>query len=105
MDYLERLRRLCVDDELPGDADEPGSSILDPRAYHLVRLAALVAMAAAEPSIRSEVDDAIGVGVRPDEIVDVLSAVTTVAGRPRVVSAAPRIASALGEDLDLLANL
>lgn len=105
MDHWERLRQLCVDNDRPSDAGEPCSRILEPRAYHLVRLAALVAVAAAGPSIRREVDKALGAGIRPDEIVEVLSAVTTIVGRPRVVSAAPRIALALGEDIDLLANL
>lgn len=104
MDDMERLRRLSVNDESAfGDESAVvGSAVLDPRSAALARLAALVAVSAGEPSIRSAVDDAVGSGLTASEIVDVLGAVLPVVGRPRVVTAAPRIARALHEDLDLL---
>lgn len=104
MDYTERLRELIIDDARSDcDPDQAsGSARLDTRTRCLVRLGALVAVSAAEPSLHREIDDARGAGVAAEEIVAVLDAVRPVVGKPRVVSAAPKVASALGEDLDLL---
>jgi alkylhydroperoxidase/carboxymuconolactone decarboxylase family protein YurZ len=104
MDYAEHLRRLCIDDERIPDAwtGDPGPSALDARTRCLVRLGALVAVSATAPSIHREIDEAVSAGADADAIVGVLDAIMPVVGRPRVVTAAPKVAVALGVDLDLL---
>jgi alkylhydroperoxidase/carboxymuconolactone decarboxylase family protein YurZ len=108
LDYTDRLRRLAVhdqqiaaeltcgvDSEFPVDA-----AALDARALALVRLAALVAVGGAVPSYGAHADAAIDAGATAEEIVDVLVAVLPVVGLPCVVAAAPRLALALGQDVD-----
>lgn len=101
--YTERLRRLAVNEA--GAAGEDVRSLggptgLDPKTLALVGPAALVAVGAAEPSFGEQADAAVSAGASADEIVDVLIGVCTVVGVPRVVAAAPKLALALGHDLD-----
>lgn len=98
MDHAEQLRRLALDSH---DEVTPLGA-LDPKTGSLVRLGALVAVLAEVPSIRVEIDAAVGAGATEAEIVGVLDALLPVVGRPRVVAAAPKVALALGEDVDLL---
>ncbi|WP_435199299.1 carboxymuconolactone decarboxylase family protein [Janibacter sp. GS2] len=98
MDHWEYLRHLTLDSHEP--AAPPGA--LDAKARSLVRLGALVAVLATAPSVRAEIDVAVSTGATAAEIVDVLDTVLPVVGRPRVVAAAPKVALALGDDLDLL---
>jgi 4-carboxymuconolactone decarboxylase len=99
---MERLRRLTIN-STGGvgltfgvhDAEE-----LDPRTAALVRIAALVAVGGANPSYGELVDDAISAGASAAEIVCVLVDVASVVGLPAVVSAAPKVAVALGYDAD-----
>jgi alkylhydroperoxidase/carboxymuconolactone decarboxylase family protein YurZ len=108
VDYTDLLRRLALHDErLAADvlgadgASLPGRSLsLDPRTLALVRLAALVAVGGAVPSYSAQADAAVDAGATVDEIVDVLVSVTPVVGLPRVVAAAPKLALALGHDVD-----
>lgn len=102
-DYAQRLRRLAINHA--GDVDAVlGASFqpvaLDPKTQALVRLAALVAVGAAEPSFGEHADAAVSAGASADELVDVLIAIGSVVGTPRVVAAAPELALALGYDLD-----
>ncbi|WP_431797246.1 carboxymuconolactone decarboxylase family protein [Microbacterium kunmingense] len=99
MDYSDHLRRLTVDGDISDADDAPD---LDERTLSLVRLGALVCVAAAESSIRKEVDSAVAAGASPAQIVAVLDAISPIVGRPRIVKAAPKVAVALGDDLDLL---
>ena len=95
------LRRLAINDEhvIEDRAGiEPGR--LDPKTLALVRLAALVAVCGTVPSYGAEADAAIGADASPAEIVDVLLGVVAVVGIPSVVAAAPRLAMALGDDID-----
>lgn len=103
MDHIERLRRLVIND---GAAmREVGCpTTLDERTLALARIAALVALGGGELSFGAETDAAIAAGASPPEIVDVLMAVAPVAGTPRVVSAALRLAIALGCEDDLFAG-
>lgn len=103
MDYIERLRCLVIND---GAAmREVGCpTTLDERMLALARIAALVALGGGELSFGAETDAAIAAGASPPEIVDVLMAVAPVAGTPRVVSAALRLAIALGCEDDLFAG-
>ena len=116
LDYTDLLRRLSLHDKgvvtaVPGGAGTQGAGldpvldsvldpVLDPRTLALVRLAALVAMGGAVPSYGAEVDAAIDAGATAAEIVDVLVGVIPVVGLPRVVAAAPRLALALGHDVE-----
>ena len=104
MDYTERLRRLAMNDPtLAADVvDEIGTEPkeLDPRTLALVRLAALVAVGGAVPSFGEHADAAVNSGATVEEIVAVLVGVVPIVGLPCVVSAAPRLAMALGYDTD-----
>ncbi|WP_104165152.1 carboxymuconolactone decarboxylase family protein [Cryobacterium sp. N22] len=103
LDYVGRLRRLAISDSRAMDKiAETGweSTTLSPKTLALTRLAALVAIGASEPSFGDLADAAVGAGATPDEIVDVLIGVKAVVGAPRIVAAAPKVALALGYDLD-----
>jgi 4-carboxymuconolactone decarboxylase len=102
-DYLARLRRLAVNEA--GTAHAPTligaePTTITPKTLALARLAALVAIGAAEPSFGENADAAVGAGATPDEIVDILIGVSPVVGLPLVVAAAPKVALALGYDLE-----
>jgi len=101
--YAERLRRLATNDpramtDERGDSAQPVS--LDPRTLALVRLASLIAVGGSEPSFGEHADAALDAGASTNEIVDVLMGITSIVGLPRVVSAAPRLAQALGVDVE-----
>jgi alkylhydroperoxidase/carboxymuconolactone decarboxylase family protein YurZ len=105
MNYFERLRRLAINDahlaeDLMGSSGVEAGSTLDPKTLTLVRLAALVAIRGAQPSFGALTDGAVEAGATADEIVDVLAAVAAVVGLPCVVAAAPKVAIALGHDVD-----
>jgi 4-carboxymuconolactone decarboxylase len=108
LDYTEVLRRLSLHDEgvveevlCGAGTQSPGfDPILDPKALALVRLAALVAAGGSVPSYGAQADDAIDAGATAAEIVDVLVGVIPVVGLPCVVAAAPKLAMALGHEVD-----
>jgi alkylhydroperoxidase/carboxymuconolactone decarboxylase family protein YurZ len=104
VDYTDRLRSLGLNDARIADrslaAFGSDSLVLDPRTLELVRLAALVAVGGAVPSYGAQADSAVSAGASAAEIVDVLVGVIPVVGLPCVVAAAPKLALALGYDLD-----
>ena len=104
MDYMEMLRRVTINDERLAGHRADGAELevrhLDPKTLALVRLAALITIGGAVPSYGAQADVAVGAGATAAEIVDVLLAVIPVAGFPRVVAAAPKLALALGYDVD-----
>jgi len=104
MEYKEHLRRLAVhDNELVGSltADEtPRASALDERTTALVRIAATIALDAASASFQHAVALALAAGATRNEIVATLEAVTPITGTSRVVASAPKIALALGYDVE-----
>jgi len=105
LDYIDLLRRLSVHDagvaaEVLGEAGPVPAGVLDPKTLALVRLAALVAVGGAVPSYGAHTDAAVDAGATSAEIVDVLIGVAPVVGLPCVVSAAPRVALALGCNVD-----
>jgi 4-carboxymuconolactone decarboxylase len=65
-----------------------------------VRLAALIAVGGAIPSYGAQADAAASAGATAAEIVDVLVGVVPVVGLPSVVAAAPKLAMALGYDIE-----
>jgi 4-carboxymuconolactone decarboxylase len=104
-DYKEHLRRLAVHDEallevIAVEGGSYGPSVLDERTTALIRIAATVAVDAAPSSFQHAVALAIETGVTSDEIVASLEAVTPVTGAARVVQCAPKVALALGYDVD-----
>ena len=108
VDYTDLLRRLSLNDdriaaEVLRDAGSRSAKpplILDMRTLALVRLAALVAVGGAVPSYGAQADAAVEAGATVDEIVEVLLGVIPVVGLPCVVAAAPKLALALGHDVD-----
>ena len=104
MDYTDRLRRLAINDESLVENDlldlRAGPDGLDPKTLALARIAALVAVGGAEPSFGSQTDAAVSAAATPAEIVDVLVGIIPVVGLPRVVAAAPKVAMALGYDVE-----
>jgi alkylhydroperoxidase/carboxymuconolactone decarboxylase family protein YurZ len=107
VDDVERLlRRLALNDEesvgmvLANGPDLASSASLRPKVDLLVRLGALLALGAATSSLRATVERAIAAGATESEIVGVLIAVAPAVGLARVVSTAPRLAVAIGYDLE-----
>jgi alkylhydroperoxidase/carboxymuconolactone decarboxylase family protein YurZ len=108
VDYTDLLRRLSLHDERVATVVRSGGGpplagvdpALDARTLALVRLAALVAVGGAVPSYGAQADAAVDAGATVDEVVGVLVGVVPVVGLPRVVAAAPKLALALGHDLE-----
>ncbi|HEY3946104.1 MAG TPA: carboxymuconolactone decarboxylase family protein [Solirubrobacteraceae bacterium] len=107
MDEVERLlRQLALNDEpsvrevLVTGNDRVTTTGLDRKVGLLVRLGALLTLGAATSSLRVTVERAIQAGASEPEIVDVLVTVGPAVGLARVVAAAPRLAVALGYDLE-----
>jgi alkylhydroperoxidase/carboxymuconolactone decarboxylase family protein YurZ len=104
VDYTERLRRLAISDASflgsGGDQLSSEQGRLDAKSLALVRLGALVAVGGAEPSYGAQADAAVDAGATAVEIVDVLAGIISVVGLPCVVAATPKLALALGYDLN-----
>ena len=104
MDYTDRLRRLAINDAQLRDECVRGGSLgpreLDPKTFALVRLGALVAVGGEAASYGEHADAAVEAGASAPEIVDVLISVVPLVGLPKVVAAAPRLAIALGYDIE-----
>ncbi len=100
------LRRLALNDEralgmvLTRRVGGDGEPELSPKIELLVRLAALLSVGAATPSLREAVDQAAAAGATSSEIVAVLVAVGPAIGLASVVACAPRLAMAIGYDLE-----
>jgi alkylhydroperoxidase/carboxymuconolactone decarboxylase family protein YurZ len=104
-DYKQHLRCLAVHDEalvsvLLAGENAPGASVLNPKVAALARVAASIAVDAALYSIQHAVSFALAAGATSAEIVATLEAVTPVTGAARVVSSAPKVALALGYDVE-----
>ena len=106
VDETERLlRRLALNDEesvgmVLTSGSETSHAALLPKVDLLVQLGALLALGAATSSLRATVDRAIDAGATESEIVGVLIAVAPAVGLARVVSTAPRLAIAIGYDIE-----
>jgi 4-carboxymuconolactone decarboxylase len=103
-EYKQHLRRLAVHDEalleaIASDRSAFGGRI-DERTAALVRVAATIAVDAAPHSFQHAIALALAAGATSDEIVASLEAVTPVTGAARVVQCAPKVALALGYDVD-----
>jgi alkylhydroperoxidase/carboxymuconolactone decarboxylase family protein YurZ len=78
----------------------PAEGSLDPTVAALLRIASLIAAGADVLAYQREVNAAVGVGASSAQVIDVLSAVTPIIGSARAMTAAPRLALALGYDVD-----
>jgi 4-carboxymuconolactone decarboxylase len=83
------------------DGQVTGKLVLAPRVRTLVRLAALIAADASTTSLRWAVELACCAGADEDDIVRVLATVTPEVGFACVVATAPRLALAIGYEIDL----
>jgi 4-carboxymuconolactone decarboxylase len=107
VDEVERLLRLlALNDEksvqmvLVRAPECEARGALQPKVDLLVRLGALLALGASTTSLRATVRHAIEAGATESEIVGVLIAVAPAVGLARVVSTAPRLAMAIGYDIE-----
>jgi 4-carboxymuconolactone decarboxylase len=100
------LRRLALNDEkvlamvLTRQMGADRRSELSSKVERLVELGALLAVRAATPSLREAVHDASAAGATTDEIVGVLVCVGPTIGLASLVDSAPRLAMAIGYDLE-----
>jgi 4-carboxymuconolactone decarboxylase len=104
-EYKEHLRRLAVHDDALLEATVVEGScfappVIDETTAALVRVAATIAVDAAPCSFQHAVALALAAGATSDQIVASLEAVTPVTGAARVVQCAPKVALALGYDVD-----
>jgi 4-carboxymuconolactone decarboxylase len=104
-EYKQHLRRLAVHDDalLDALAVEGGTCTtptFDEKTAALLRVAATIAVDAAPHSFQHAIALALAAGATSDEIVASLEAVTPVTGAARVVQCAPKVALALGYDVD-----
>jgi 4-carboxymuconolactone decarboxylase len=106
IEYQERLRSMALSDDrfvesvLGMGQDTIEISRLDAKTHALVRLAALLAVGAAQSSYNESVERALAAGASVDEIVGLLIAVAPSVGLGRVVAAAPELGLALGYDVE-----
>jgi 4-carboxymuconolactone decarboxylase len=104
-EYKNHLRRLAVHDEalleaIAADGSSFAAEVIDERTAALIRVAATIAVDAPPASFQHAVALALASGATSEEIVASLEAVTPVTGTARVVGCAPKIALALGYDVD-----
>ena len=104
-DYKQQLRRLALHDdallERAAAGGDPGvTTTLGEKRAALLRVAAAVAVDAPLPSFQHAVTHALSAGASKDEVVATLEAVTPVIGAARVVHCAPKVALALGYDVE-----
>ena len=102
----DQLRRLSIHDLGSLDAvlaPEPEADerrCLDARSRALGRLATLFAIDGSVSTYGWATSAALGAGVTSDEIVELLGAMAPLIGTARVVCAAPKLALALGFDVE-----
>jgi 4-carboxymuconolactone decarboxylase len=100
------LRRLALNDEkvlgmvLTRRVSDDRGGELTPKVELLVRLGALLSVGATTPSLREAVDQAVAAGATLSEIVGVLVSVGPAIGVAGLVACAPRLAMAIGYDLE-----
>ena len=104
-DFKEHLRRLALhDDSLLEVTTVEGSSfapsVVDERTEALVRVAAIIALDAAPSSFQHAIAHALAAGATSDQIVATLEAVAPVTGAARIVQCVPKLALALGYDVE-----
>ena len=83
-------------------ADSITASTLDAKSLMMVRIAALVAVDASPVSYLMNLEAADGVGLDPDQITGVLTAIAPIVGTARIVSATSKIVEALEVELEVV---
>src|SRR4249919_3472069 len=102
----ERLRLLAcnaaefIRTEIAGEPGRSADRVLDRKTRALVQLGALVALDAPQAAYGRSVPAALHEGATADELVCVLITVAPSVGIARLVAAAPKIAAAVGYDID-----
>jgi 4-carboxymuconolactone decarboxylase len=86
--------------QLRNPRPRPGRA-LPTETFALVQLASLLATGGSTTSLRWAVELALQSGAQDDEIVDVLVTMAAIVGSARVVAAAPRLALAIGYDIEI----
>jgi 4-carboxymuconolactone decarboxylase len=98
------LRLISIGDEtsLRSASQDPGAgpSALDRRTTALVWLAALIVRDSALASYQRAVNAALDAGVSTDEILSLLLVLAQPAGSTAIITAAPKVAMALGYDVE-----
>jgi alkylhydroperoxidase/carboxymuconolactone decarboxylase family protein YurZ len=74
---------------------------LSPATRALVNVAGLLAAGGSTTSLRWAVELALEAGAADEQIVEVLAIVAAIVGSARVVAAAPRLALAMGYDIEV----
>ena len=107
MDEVEQLlRRLALNDEkvvgsvLSRTPAPSAPRALDRKAEALVQVGALLSIGAPTASLRWTVEHAQSTGATDEEILGVLVAIGPAVGLARVVAGAPRLALAMGYEID-----
>jgi 4-carboxymuconolactone decarboxylase len=102
--FQQTLRRLAIFDEGfagagfgAGMLDTPA---LDAKTTALLQVAVTVAIGSSAVCLQWSAARALAAGATKDEITDVLLAIIPLAGLGRIVSAAPKVATALEYDID-----
>jgi 4-carboxymuconolactone decarboxylase len=96
--HEEHLRRLAMNDTrrvIPAAV-----LTLDPRTRAMIDIAILVAIDGPVTAFETATSAAIAAGASEDELVEVLIAAAPTVGTAHVVAAAPKLALAMGYDLD-----
>jgi alkylhydroperoxidase/carboxymuconolactone decarboxylase family protein YurZ len=102
----DRLRRLAIHDTesvdavLGADETSRNGCDLDPHAAALVRVGILIALDGPGPAFEWATSAALADGATAEELVGVLVTAAPLVGSAHVVSSAPRLARALGYDID-----
>src|SRR3954453_11807683 len=102
----QQLRRLALNDEkivgsvLAVGAELSPPSSLDRKSEALVRVGAFLSVGASTASLRWTVELAQSTGATDEEILDVLVAIGPAVGLARVVACAPRLALAMGYEME-----
>lgn len=73
---------------------------LDARCAALVKVAALIVAGGTGPAYQREVQEALAFGATPAEVTGVLVAVAPITGSAHIMDAAPKLALALGYDVE-----
>jgi 4-carboxymuconolactone decarboxylase len=107
MNRVEQLlRRLALNDEkvvgsvLSRTGDHCPAAALDRKAEALIQVGALLSVGASTASLRWTVELAQSTGATDEEISGVLVAIGPAVGLARVVAEAPRLALALGYEIE-----
>jgi hypothetical protein len=108
MQREEILRRLtlgdvsCLEAMARSRKARPSAAGRSAAGDALLTIGALAAIDAPDLAWRMAVESALNAGLTPDEIVDALAVLAPVVGQTRVFAVAPKVALAMGCDVDAM---